>query len=306
MLYRIRTIVAGIESPEDDPILPPALELARRCGAFLHFVHAPEVTDLVWKEPRTAGEDDAAVAAPALDDEVVHFPPGDHVDYHAAAGPPGQSILQVAETEHADLVIVGATRRNRLVATLFGSTARRVSREAQVPVLVLRGHAPHQVSRVLVATDLSPASAGAHEIGLDVVDALFPGEDVAVRALDVGFDDSSLTPPLRGTLLDDVARDQLGSYLRERRHRARTVEPRVRFGDPVSEILEEAESWRADLIVLGSTGRTGAARVLMGSTAEGVLSHAKCAVLMVPHAAVEHATVPVRAQLAARPLSSTP
>ena len=48
------------------------------------------------------------------------------------------------------------------------------------------------------------------------------------------------------------------------------VEPAVRFGDPVHEILQEAEQWGADLIAVTTAGRSGLGRVVLGSVAEQV------------------------------------
>lgn len=55
----------------------------------------------------------------------------------------------------------------------------------------------------------------------------------------------------------------------------------VELGNVKSKILDTAETWRADLIVLGSHGRTGLERLLMGSLAEGVARHAHCSVEIV-------------------------
>lgn len=63
-----------------------------------------------------------------------------------------------------------------------------------------------------------------------------------------------------------------------------TVEPRVRQGDPRHEIMEEAQDWGADLVVVGSHGRTGLQRWLLGSVAEHVVRHAPCSVEVVRHA----------------------
>lgn len=57
-----------------------------------------------------------------------------------------------------------------------------------------------------------------------------------------------------------------------------TVEPAVRSGDPRWGIIDEAASWGADLIVMGSHGRTGLTRLLLGSVAEYVARHAPCSV----------------------------
>ena len=55
----------------------------------------------------------------------------------------------------------------------------------------------------------------------------------------------------------------------------------IRSGTPWHEIVDEARRRTADLIVVGTHGRTGAARVLMGSQGEQVLRHAPCPVLVV-------------------------
>ncbi len=55
----------------------------------------------------------------------------------------------------------------------------------------------------------------------------------------------------------------------------------VRDGDPRSVIVDEAEDWTADLIVLGSHGYTGIKRWLLGSVAQSVVNHAPCSVEVV-------------------------
>lgn len=59
------------------------------------------------------------------------------------------------------------------------------------------------------------------------------------------------------------------------------VETLVREGDPGTEIIQEAESWPADLLVVGSHGRQGLKRLLLGSVAHYVTNHAPCSVEIV-------------------------
>ena len=59
------------------------------------------------------------------------------------------------------------------------------------------------------------------------------------------------------------------------------VETAVRDGDPRSCIVDEAQEWDADLIVVGSHGYTGLKRWLLGSVAQSVVSHAPCSVEVV-------------------------
>jgi nucleotide-binding universal stress UspA family protein len=61
------------------------------------------------------------------------------------------------------------------------------------------------------------------------------------------------------------------------------VESGLRDGDPRTEIVEEARDWGADLIIVGSHGRTGMERWLLGSVAEHVVRHAPCSVEVVRH-----------------------
>ena len=69
------------------------------------------------------------------------------------------------------------------------------------------------------------------------------------------------------------------------RDAGRTAEPVMIPGDPRSVLVEEARRWKADLVVVGSHGRSGLKRVVLGSVAAHVASHAPCSVLIVkqPH-----------------------
>jgi nucleotide-binding universal stress UspA family protein len=88
--------------------------------------------------------------------------------------------------------------------------------------------------------------------------------------------------------LDDLAREQNTEAERLVRQAGErigapglSVETLVREGDPRTAILKEAEDWNADLIIMGSHGRTGLARLLLGSVAQAVVAHAPCSVEVV-------------------------
>lgn len=59
------------------------------------------------------------------------------------------------------------------------------------------------------------------------------------------------------------------------------VEAQIRHGRPGAEIVEEAKRWGADLVLIGSHGRSGIERILMGSVAHYVVAHAPCSVEVV-------------------------
>jgi universal stress protein A len=90
-----------------------------------------------------------------------------------------------------------------------------------------------------------------------------------------------------GVLLDVESKDAAGKELEALRVRlAATVrcQTMVRRGSAQIEIIDAAKELGSDLIVLGSHGRTGVERLLMGSTVEKVVRHAGCPILIVrPH-----------------------
>lgn len=69
--------------------------------------------------------------------------------------------------------------------------------------------------------------------------------------------------------------DRVADVLRGRGY---TVQRHVRTGDPRAVLVKEAEKWNADLLVVGSHGKTGLKRLLLGSVAAYVASHAPCSV----------------------------
>lgn len=79
------------------------------------------------------------------------------------------------------------------------------------------------------------------------------------------------------------ARAQMEHQADELRGRGLTVKPRVLTGDPLECIIEVAKNIGADLLVVGTHGRTGVAHLLLGSVAESILRHSPCPVLCVRH-----------------------
>jgi nucleotide-binding universal stress UspA family protein len=81
--------------------------------------------------------------------------------------------------------------------------------------------------------------------------------------------------------------DKAVQHFRDGDNKAMRVATAVIKGYPKHAILDEAEQWGADLIVVGSHGYTGLTRLLLGSVSQAVASHAKCSVEIVRRHAAE-------------------
>jgi len=136
--------------------------------------------------------------------------------------------------------------------------------------------------RILIAVDTSDIGAHATLVGLELASAL--GAKVAfihvvTAALSDGSWFASASPELIEPPEDEIAR-----VLARLPPGAPIPAETVRLapvGEPVESVAEAAGDWRADLVVIGSHGRDGVDRFLLGSVAEGVARHAPCPVLVV-------------------------
>lgn len=137
-------------------------------------------------------------------------------------------------------------------------------------------------ARILIAVDGSAASFDAARTGFDLAEAL-SAEVKTVYAVEppVPYSGDTGLPP--DELLQVATRDDEAviDALRRAVHVPEGASHLVRAGEPADVILKIAKEWPADLIVIGSHGRSGVARLLFGSVAESVVRRATCPVLVV-------------------------
>jgi nucleotide-binding universal stress UspA family protein len=152
MIRPIRTILAGISNIEgEDPLLVPALELARQTGASLHFLHVfepgletvEEGSDVLEERTEAVRSRLMAMVAPHLQDEWVQC--------WAVAGAPAPTLREAAKRKGADLILIGATSEPAASASAMGSTARQLVDRGAVPVLLARHAVANNAERVVPA-----------------------------------------------------------------------------------------------------------------------------------------------------------
>jgi nucleotide-binding universal stress UspA family protein len=137
-------------------------------------------------------------------------------------------------------------------------------------------------NRILVTVENSPIAAHAVDVGIELARSL-KAEIALIRVtesptaygVDAGISARELMAQAR-------REDQkLLAGVRERLSLPASVQEFLPAGDPATEIVNAAKEWPADIIVLGSHGRGGVSRALLGSVAEAVTRHAPCPVLVV-------------------------
>ncbi len=136
--------------------------------------------------------------------------------------------------------------------------------------------------RILVAVDDSEFAARAADVGVELAKSLKAQVDfVHVFDPSVGPGATWGVPADRLTEMSEQAAKHLVAAFRERTLIRSGVREFVDSGKPASKIIEIANSWHADLIVMGSHGRGKMEGLLMGSVSQEVLHHARCPVLVV-------------------------
>jgi len=153
------------------------------------------------------------------------------------------------------------------------------------------------IARILCPIDFSDSSRRA----LDYAVTLGRWYGAAVTALHVHHRSQPAAAPLPSLVpvepippppadLDTVRR-HVAAFIPHQRHKPVAIDPQAAEGDPAREIVAAAES--ADLIVMGTHGRSGIERFVLGSVTEAVLRKAPCSVLTIPLTARDAGSIPV-------------
>jgi nucleotide-binding universal stress UspA family protein len=215
----------------------------------------PAVAQGVFESERSEAEDRATAAADRIRRPDVTVTSG------ALMGRAASVLLDEASAGSTDLLIVGNRGLGPFTSALVGSVSAEVIDGAACPILLVRRPA---IDRVLLADD---GSAGARAAAALLAWPVFARSQVRVVTVSETGAHATEATPARSAVEGLTAA-------------GRAHEIDVRSGDPAHEIVQAASDWKADLIVMGSRGRTGLARLLLGSVARKVVAHAPCSVLI--------------------------
>lgn len=290
---RFRSVLVPVDlTPLSDRVLGRVALLPLANDARLQLLHVVP-RQLPPREQRSAERD----AKSALAGEAKHLakslPRTVRIETVVQVGAAAADIAERASAMSAELIVMGRGGGRALRDVFLGSTAERVIRRGQLPVLAVRIPARAAYSRPTLALDLDPT---AHEV-LSLMFRVIPPPRpplTVIHAFDSPYE--MLTYP---SLTEDEAEErrgeiqqraslQLEGLLAEALTKARVSQKdapwrtHVRHGSPRLVIAKAVKKGETDLLALGTRGYSGLAHAFLGTVAGDVLREVACDVLVVP------------------------
>jgi nucleotide-binding universal stress UspA family protein len=208
----------------------------------------------------------------------------------ALEGDPASVIVDTADEEKVDLIVMSTHGQTGIRRAVFGSVTERVLHSVSCPVLVTRTKDP--IRRILITLDGSELAEEAMEPALEVAHALNASmillrinEILPVNPVEPGGSswEWEVTEP-KQRLMGEL-RQAAEGYLREIAQRydlsPADVQTIVLDGSPVDRIQEFARLYGIDLIAMSTHGRTGLRRWLYGSVTLKVMRASECSMLII-------------------------
>lgn len=259
-----------------------AYALASFPDAGVDLLHVVEPYVGVPGEPADVGSQDAR-RVEAAETMLAHardaHDDADRIGTATTVGRPVHEILAYTEANGVDQIVLGSRGRDGAARLLLGSVAETVVRRAPVPVTVVRcSHEQVETpGRVLVPFDGSKPARRALSYALD----RFEAADVTALYVLHPASYAPAGPAGYATLggestnwepqQDEHVAGILDSADEVAREAGREIETTGNVGNPADAVVEYVEANEVDHVVLGSTGRDGLSRLLLGSVAETVV-----------------------------------
>jgi nucleotide-binding universal stress UspA family protein len=267
--------------PATQEVARVVVELASVFDSHVTLLHVLQPTlsdpaDLRRHRDQAATRMRELVEQLALDQIVVD-------EVSIGVGSPADTIVRKAHEIDADLVLIGTGETSRF-GRPAGPTAEAILQHAHHPVLAVRpGEPSAQFRQILCPVDHSAVSRRGLQNAIRLARA-FHGNVVVLSVVPGGswLPWGVETGTLKATAeYERHWREELERFLESTDFGDIPWQKEIRTGVPHEQIAAVARDCRADVIVMGSTGRSGPARMLMGSVTRRVLQHLPCSLLVV-------------------------
>ena len=222
---------------------------------------------------------------------------GYRVETELQLGSAAEKIIEIAEAQKTDLIVMGAKGLRSTVSILLGGVAQQVMEYACCPVLIVR--APfHGFCKILLVTDGSPSSQSAvrylgkfllpEHVDVHVMNVLPPNQPPVMMEPYLGAWQTVYVPRL-ALEEETVVRNRetksgealLGRTCRLLQRHGIEAQPVLARGDAATEIIDYVKENEIDLIVAGSRGLSQFKSLWMGSVSRKLIHYSDCSVLIV-------------------------
>ena len=204
---------------------------------------------------------------------------GAGVEVFVERGKAYERIVEKAETDGYDLVVMGRRGIHRAARALMGSVTSRVIGHSDKDVLVIPRDASAEWKNIVLAIDDSECSRAAANRAISFAKS-YGGHITAVMGVDLADEFYAEVPEAVGQMIGK-AEASLGEVGTAAEKEGVSVEVVVREGKAYEAVLEVVEEKEGDVIFMGSHGRTGLKKLIMGSVTEKVIGYAQCPVMVV-------------------------
>ncbi len=266
------------------PAIEHGLRVAEKTGATVHALYVIDVPHLsvANADEGLSGlvdllEDEGREATAAVAEQADEY--GVPVTEAMESGVPYREILDYADDHDIDLISMGTGNQGRLESYVVGSTARKVNRLSECPVLTVRASdetPTTEYENVLLPTDGTEGS----ERAIDECGAFAVEYDAFVHVLYV-IDSRIARSGSLMELMESESERACGDAVSRVTSDGAQARRETLRGRPAEQILDYAEEHDIDCIVMGTHGRTGIDRFVMGSVAEKVIRRATVPVFTV-------------------------
>lgn len=201
-----------------------------------------------------------------------------HIITDVEQGEAYEKIIDVADAENCDLIVMGRRGLRRLERMLMGSVTARVISHSDKNVLVVPRDAEIGWERIVVATDGSRCSEAAMARAIDY-SRVFNSDLSIITVVDM-YPEYYADAPQVVDKMEESAVKILETAKDEAKAAGVEAETQLLRGDPAVEISSWTEKNNVGLILVGSRGRSGLTKILMGSIAEKIIGLAHCPVMV--------------------------
>ena len=277
--------------------LPYAGELAGRLGSEVTLIHVCESTEEQYHNMHQIYIQKMAEATKQLTKKYIEKSDAASITVKSELlnGHPAEQILDFAEKERIDLIVIATQGRSGIQRWVLGSVADKVVNAAKQPVLLIRARGVHhhkvdkvKTSKILLTLDGSKESEAvipyvqelatrlkAEVILLRVVPPPSPVITIPGETMQIPY------TPAQVELWKVEAAAYLEKMADEFKSRHIKVSSEVRDGDSAQEIITLADEAKADLVAMSTHGRSGIRRWALGSTANKVLHEGNTSLFLV-------------------------